>query len=67
MPFASASCCSACRSTYHGPYQWQEVELVFRTLLEMSRTLPGSDVLTLCSQLHGSGQVWESPAGKSCP
>ena len=28
------------QATYHGPYQWREVELVFRTLLEMSRTLP---------------------------
>lgn len=25
---------------YRGPYQWQEVEQLFRTLLEMSRTLP---------------------------
>lgn len=25
---------------YLGPYQWQDVEQVFRTLLEMSRTLP---------------------------
>jgi len=25
--------------TYRGPYHWQEVEQVFRTLLEMSRTL----------------------------
>ncbi len=38
--FASASCCSACRPLYRGPYQWQDVEHVFRTLLEMSRTLP---------------------------
>ncbi|MGB7738668.1 MAG: chorismate mutase [Steroidobacteraceae bacterium] len=27
-------------ATYRGPYQWQEVEQLFRTLLEMSRTLP---------------------------
>ncbi len=27
-------------ATYRGPYQWQEVERLFRTLLEMSRTLP---------------------------
>jgi 3-deoxy-7-phosphoheptulonate synthase/chorismate mutase len=26
-------------ATYSGPYRWQEVEQVFRTLLEMSRTL----------------------------
>lgn len=25
---------------YRGPYKWQDVEQVFRTLLEMSRTLP---------------------------
>ncbi|MGB7905101.1 MAG: chorismate mutase [Steroidobacteraceae bacterium] len=25
---------------YRGPYPWQDVEQVFRTLLEMSRTLP---------------------------
>jgi chorismate mutase len=25
---------------YLGPYQWQDVEQLFRTLLEMSRTLP---------------------------
>jgi len=25
--------------TYQGPYHWQEVEQLFRTLLEMSRTL----------------------------
>jgi 3-deoxy-7-phosphoheptulonate synthase/chorismate mutase len=28
------------QSTYHGPYHWRQVEQVFRTLLEMSRTLP---------------------------
>ncbi len=27
-------------ATYRGPYPWQEVEQLFRTLLEMSRTLP---------------------------
>lgn len=27
------------QATYRGPYHWHEVEQVFRTLLEMSRTL----------------------------
>ena len=28
------------QAAYHGPYHWRQVEQVFRTLLEMSRTLP---------------------------
>lgn len=28
------------QAAYRGPYHWRQVELVFRTLLEMSRTLP---------------------------
>ena len=28
------------QTLYVGPYQWQDVEQVFRTLLEMSRALP---------------------------
>jgi 3-deoxy-7-phosphoheptulonate synthase/chorismate mutase len=30
------------QATYRGPYHWLEVEQVFRTLLEMSRTLPAA-------------------------